>query len=124
MLNYLHYFYSIFNVEVYATNNVIKSYIGIIHSKPIWSNNNQHYDKLFLFKLNRITAQENHIAIIKIFLDFFIYFLQFLVFTKSCKIVIFKSLRKCKGRNTENFTFKFNSNKIMLCGDVGQYYFV
>ena len=97
MLHYLHYFHSIFNVEVYTTNNDIKSYIEIIHSKPIWSNNNQHYDKLFLFKLNRITVQENHIAIIKIFLDFFIYFLQFLVFTKSCKIVIFKSLRKCKG---------------------------
>ena len=40
------------------------------------------------------------------------------------EIVLFKSLKNCKRRNKRNFMFKFNSNKIMLCGGGEQYYFV
>ena len=36
-------------------------------------------------------------------------------------IVPFKVLKNCKRRNKGNFTLKFNSNKIMLCGGVGQF---
>ena len=39
-------------------------------------------------------------------------------------IVLFKSLRNSKRRNKENFTSKFNSNKIKLCGGGGQHYHV
>ena len=34
-------------------------------------------------------------------------------------IVLFKSLRKCKRRNKDNFTLSFIWNKIMLCGGWG-----
>ena len=40
------------------------------------------------------------------------------------KIVLFKSIRKCKRRNKGNFTSKSNSNKIKLCRGGGQHFIV
>ena len=43
---------------------------------------------------------------------------------KINKIVLFKSLTKCKRRNKRNLSLKSNSNKIKLCGVGGQHYLV
>jgi hypothetical protein len=40
------------------------------------------------------------------------------------KIVLFKSIRNSKRRNKGNFTSKYNSIKIKLCGGGGQPYLV
>ena len=43
---------------------------------------------------------------------------------KQQQIKLFKLLRKYKRRNKGNFMLKSLSNKIMLCGDGGQYYLI
>ena len=58
--------------------------------------------------------------VMKIFCPFSFFYLHLIKMNR--KIVLFKSIRNYKRRNKWNFTFKSNSNKMMLFGGGRQHY--